>query len=196
MQTILVDSRAGAVLLPLPTGFPNCFVLAAALEDQLLSAPGWSLPGRAVHQPAGELHRQLGAERLALPSAVYASPADLGAAGKRVFPHVDGQLCVAPDLARVPFAGWVADRAPEGGSHAMQRAAFPDKVLWANPNVGLYALPPADLRRWVRARVRAAARDGRGLAFEISEDRPANWREAIPVVLETLTQSAEDKGED
>jgi hypothetical protein len=35
-------------------------------------------------------------------------------------------------------------------------------------------------------RVQGSAPDGRGLAFEISEDLPSNWREAIPVVLETL----------
>jgi len=69
---------------------------------------------------------------------------------------------------------------------AQARAGFPAKVFWANINVGVYALPPADLRRWVRERVQAAAPDGRGLAFEISEDLPPNWREAIPVVLEVL----------
>ena len=30
--------------------------------------------------------------------------------------------------------------------------------------------------------------DGRRLAFEISEDLPPNWREAIPVVLEELAR--------
>ena len=39
----------------------------------------------------------------------------------------------------------------------------------------------------MRERVRAAAPDRCGLAFERSEDLPPNWREAIPVVLEELT---------
>ena len=80
---------------------------------------------------------------------------------------------------------------------AQARSAFPDKVLWANINVGIYSLPPEALRCWVRERVQASAPDGRSLAFEISEDLPSNWREAIPVVLEVLkgaTKDIEDRG--
>ena len=72
------------------------------------------------------------------------------------------------------------------GAERFRQYHLPDKVFWANINVGVYALPPAELRRWVRERVQAAAPDGRGLAFEVSEDLPANWRTAVPVVLETL----------
>lgn len=71
---------------------------------------------------------------------------------------------------------------------AHARSFFGNKMFWANINVGVYGLPPAELRRWVRERVRAAAPDGRGLVFEISEDLPTNWREAVPVVLETLKE--------
>ena len=64
------------------------------------------------------------------------------------------------------------------------RAAWPDKVLWANINVGLYGLPPADLRQAIIAMRQRAG--NKALAFAISEDIPENWRDAIPVVLKTL----------
>ena len=112
------------------------------------------------------------------------------AAGKRVFPHCDGQImCVAHMLAETSFAGFESLTEPPEGDMplAQARTALPDKVFWANINVGVYSLPPADLRRWVRERVQKASPDGRGLAFEISEDLPPNWREAIPAVLDALT---------
>jgi len=95
-------------------------------------------------------------------------------------------------LAETGFAGLESlTEPPEGDlTLAQARAALPDKVFWANINVGVYALPPADLRRWVREHVQATAPDGHGLAFEISEDLPPNWREAIPVVLESLMETA------
>ena len=95
---------------------------------------------------------------------------------------------MAPPLAETGFAGLESlTEPPEGDlTLAQARAAFPDKVFWANINVGLYALSPTKLRRWVRERVQAAAPDGCGLVFEISENLPANWREAIPVVLQAL----------
>ncbi len=117
-------------------------------------------------------------------------------AGKRVFPHCDGQLaCVAPLLADTGFAGIESlTEPPEGDlTLAQARAAFPDKVFWSNINVGVYSLPQGELRRWVRERVRVAAADGCGLVFEISEDRPPNWREAIPVVLEELRKTKAPK---
>jgi hypothetical protein len=96
---------------------------------------------------------------------------------------------VAPLLAEeTDFAGIESlTEPPEGDlTLAQARAVLPGKVFWVNINVGLYSLPPADLRRWVRERAQAASPDGRGLVFEISEDLPPNWREMIPVVLEAF----------
>jgi hypothetical protein len=66
------------------------------------------------------------------------------------------------------------------------RAAWPDKVFWGNINVGLFGLPPERLAEEVVAKRERAGK--RGVAFEISEDLPANWPESIPVVLEALAQ--------
>jgi hypothetical protein len=199
MQTILVDyAGLEEFSYHLADGFPELFELAEALEAQLLercrlTAVG---PGRFISLLENFTAESWGAARFRqyhLP--VYAKLLPIfQAAGKRLFPHCDGQLaCVAPLLAGTGFAGIESLTEPPEGDMtlAQARAAFPDKVFWANINVGVYALPPADLRRWVRERVQAAAPDGRGLVFEISEDLPPNWREAIPVVLETLKSDNE-----
>ena len=196
MQTIMVD-HAGLEQFSyhLADGFPELFELAEALEVQLLercrlTAAG---PGRFVSLLENFNAESWGVARFRqyhLP--VYAKLLPIfQEAGKRVFPHFDGQLaCVAPLLAETGFAGLESlTEPPEGDlTLAQARAAFPGKVLWANINVGVYSLPPAELRRWVLERARDAAPDGRGLAFEISEDLPPNWREAIPVAQETLRE--------
>jgi len=64
------------------------------------------------------------------------------------------------------------------------RALWPDKVFWANLNLALYDLPRQPLRQAVLDRCQRAGR--RGLAFEISEDLPRNWKTAVPVILEAL----------
>jgi len=59
------------------------------------------------------------------------------------------------------------------------RQAWPDKVFWANINLGQYALPEERLREAVISRRERAGKQG--LAFEISEDVPENWHESIPL---------------
>ena len=194
MQTILVDyAGLESFSYHLADGFPELFALAEALEAQLLercrlTAAG---PGRFVSLLENFTAESWGAARFRqyhLP--VYAKLLPVfEAAGKRVFPHYDGQLaCVASLLAEAGFPGIESLTEPPEGDMtlAQARAALPGEVLWANINVGLYARPPAELRRWVHERVRAATPNGCGLAFEISEDLPPNWREVIPVVLEAL----------
>ena len=107
---------------------------------------------------------------------------------KRVYPHFDGQIAQVLDkLAMIPFAGIESlTEPPEGDvSWKYARAALPGKVLWANINVGHYALPAVELQRWVQEHVDAVAPDKRGLALEISEDLPANLT-AIPMLLDAL----------
>ena len=201
MQTIMVNyAGLEEFSYHLADEFPELFALAEALEAQLLercrlTAAG---PGRFISLLENFTAESWGAARFRqfhLP--VYAKLLPIfAAADKRVFPHCDGQLaCVAPLLAETGFAGIESLTEPPEGDMtlAQARAVFPDKVFWANINVGLYSLPPDGLRRWVRERVQAAAPDGRGLAFEISEDLPANWRETIPVVLETLRNTAVER---
>lgn len=114
----------------------------------------------------------------------------LRAAGKRVFVHYDGALRVIADqIARAPFDGIESLTEPPEGDMTYDecRAMWPDKVFWANINVSCYALPPEQLTEAVLAKQQRAGK--RGLAFEISEDLPANWRETIPVVLRALEQT-------
>ena len=66
------------------------------------------------------------------------------------------------------------------------RAAWPDKVFWANINVDLFSRPTEVLRQAVMDKRRRAGK--KAFAFEISEDLPANWRETVPVVLATLNE--------
>ncbi|MBI2440518.1 MAG: hypothetical protein HYV35_04010 [Lentisphaerae bacterium] len=197
LQTILVD-YAGLenFSLHLAEEFPELFTLAAALEEQFLercrlAATG---PWRYISLLENFTAETWGAarfQRFHLP--IYAKILPIfQAALMRVFPHMDGRLAgVAHLLAEAPFAGIESlTEPPEGDlSWAQARAQLPGKVLWANINVGCYTLPPDDLRQWLRQRVRAVAPDGCGLVLEISEDLPANWRSAIPIVLDALQAS-------
>ncbi|MBI2438117.1 MAG: hypothetical protein HYV36_04810 [Lentisphaerae bacterium] len=194
MQTILVD-YAGLENFSchMADAFPELFALAEALEEQLLercrlAATG---PWRYISLLENFTAETWGAARFRrfhLP--IYAKILPIfQAALMRVFPHMDGRLAgVARLLAETPFAGIESlTEPPEGDlSWAQARALLTGKVIWANINVGCYTLPPDDLRQWLRERVGAAAPDGRGLLLEISEDLPANWREAIPIVLDAL----------
>ena len=93
-------------------------------------------------------------------------------------PRYDGALChVVEMLTEPPEWDLTLDEC---------RAAWPDKVPWANINVGLYGLPSADLRQVIIAMRQRAGK--KALAFAISEDIPENWRDTIPVVLQTLQE--------
>ena len=69
------------------------------------------------------------------------------------------------------------------------RAAWPDKLFWSNINVACYNLPPEQLTALVLDRVEEASPDGKRLAFEVSEQYPANWKESMLVVLEALRET-------
>jgi hypothetical protein len=113
----------------------------------------------------------------------------LHAADKRVFVHYDGATRVIADqIAVAPFDGIESLTEPPEGDMLYDacRAAWPDKVFWAHINVDCYARPPDKLAAAVREKRERAGK--RGLAFEVSEDLPPNWEEAIPVVLKTLEE--------
>ncbi len=110
-------------------------------------------------------------------------------AGKQVGTHFDGKLASCAALIAASPIGLIESFTPppEGDmTLAQARAAWPEKLLWSNINVGTWKLPPDRLRAEVLGRAAEGAPDRRGLAFEISEDLPDNWRESIPVVLEAL----------
>lgn len=111
----------------------------------------------------------------------------LHAADKRITMHYDGALQVIADqIAAAPFDGIESLTEPPEGDmlYDQCRAAWPDKVFWANINVDCYALPPEQLAQEVLAKRERAGK--RALAFEISEDLPKNWEDAISVVLRAL----------
>ena len=110
---------------------------------------------------------------------------------KRVMVHYDGALQdIAAQISVAPFHIIESLTEPPEGNMLYDecRAAWPDKSFWANINLEHYAKPPEDLTRVVIEKRQRAGK--RGLAFEISEDVPPNWRTAVPVVLQTLLKLA------
>lgn len=113
-------------------------------------------------------------------------------AGKIVGCHYDGATrCCAAQIAAAPFDVVESLTPPPEGDQSLAeaRSVWPDKLFWSNINVASYDLPPRELARLVLDRVTEAAPDGRRLAFEVSEQYPANWRSSIPVVLEALAET-------
>lgn len=111
----------------------------------------------------------------------------LGAAGKRLLVHYDGQLrVIADDIAALGFDGIDSFTEPPEGdmSVAQARAAWPEMFLWLHPNLGWYALPDAELAARVRGMVRAAG--PRRFCLMISEEVPPDWERSVPAVLRTL----------
>jgi hypothetical protein len=194
-QVILVDCAGlEAFSFHLAEGFPGLYALAEALEDQLIETCRLIAKGPAKYVSLLEnlTAETWGARRFAkfhLPVYAKILPI-LHAGGKKVYAHCDGQLaCLAVLISQTEMDGIDSLTQPPKGdmSYAQARAAFPNKFFLANINVSLYDLPPAELHPTVQQMARDAAPDGRLMAFEISEDLPANWREAVPVVLEALS---------
>jgi hypothetical protein len=148
-------------------------------------------PGRYVRWIENLDAAQLGGARYArLLTPVYAEQAPLlDAAGKRALVHYDGGLrAAATAIGRAPVPILESLSEPPEGDMMFDecRAAWPDKVFWANINLGIYDLPPDRIRAEIAAKRQRAGR--RGLAFEIAEDLPAAWQTAIPIILETLRE--------
>jgi len=107
--------------------------------------------------------------------------------GKRAFVHYDGNLRVIKDqIAKAPFHMIESLTEPPEGDMLYDecRAAWPDKAIAGNINVACFDLPEDELRQTI---IEKRARAGKqGFSFEISEDVPHNWRQTIPIVLDTL----------
>jgi hypothetical protein len=160
----------------------------AFLEETRLIAAG---PGRFVKWFENLTISMLGHRRYGeLLVSVYDEAVPiLEAAGKRVMVHYDGQLGVIADqIASAPFHMIESlTEPPEGDMMYDQcRAAWPDKVFWANINLELYARPADELRAAVISKRQRAGKQA--LAFEISEDLPSNWLDVIPVVLDAVEE--------
>lgn len=156
------------------------------LEEARLIAQG---PGRFVRWLENLTISNLGPRRYEnLLLSVYDEAVPLlEQAGKRVMVHYDGALRVIRNqINRTPFHIIESLTEPPEGNMKYDecREHWPDKAFWANINVELYSLPPQELAQAIEQKRERAGK--RGLAFEISEDVPQNWRESVPVVLETL----------
>ncbi len=193
-MSIMVDyAGMERFALDLAAGVEELFALYEAerrlfLEATRLVAAG---PGRFVDWTENLTVCMMGPRwyrRLLLPIYQEAVPI-MEAGGKRVLVHYDGALrAIADDIAQAPFHGLESLTEPPEGDMWLDecRRAWPDKAFWVNINLHLYDLPPAQLRETIIAmRTRAGKR---ALAFEISEDVPANWAAAIPVILRTLAE--------
>jgi hypothetical protein len=112
-------------------------------------------------------------------------------AGKKVFVHYDGKIaCLANLISQTGIDGIESFTTfPEGDmAYGEARAAFKNKFIMANIGIGDYALPPDALRARIQHFIREGAPDGRNLLFEISETLPVNWRQSLPLVLDTLAE--------
>ena len=158
------------------------------LAEQELIA---NAPGRYVVWYENLSVDMIGPQRYAdLMMPVYEkATAILNAGNKRVMAHYDGTTkMIAEHVANAPFHMIDSlSEPPEGDQmYDVCRAAWPDKVLLANINIGLYAEPEDIFKQAiVDKRIRGGKK---AFAFEISEDLPANWEERIPMVLETLAK--------
>ncbi len=202
---VILASRTPAMMINVDWAGTEQFCMDVALENQEmlelyearkklfiqeseLVAKG---PGRFVKWLENLTISMLGPQRygeLLVPMYEQCAPV-LEAADKRVMVHYDGALNVIKDqIAKAPFHMVESlTEAPEGDmTYAECRQAWPDKVFWANINVDLYAQPEDVLRQAVIDKRNRAGK--KALAFEISEDMPANYAQSVPVVLETLRE--------
>jgi hypothetical protein len=152
-------------------------------------------PGRFVHFGENFNANAIGPdryERFILP--VYEESMEiLHRAGKVTGAHYDGRTanCAGP-IARGPLDLLESFTEPPEGdlTFAQARKCWPEKLLWANISLGDYQLPAEELAARVRHLVATGAPDGCRLAFEVSENLPDNWRDSMPVVLQTLNELA------
>lgn len=179
--------------LDLAAEVPELFALYEAMRRQFVQATSLVAagPGRHVKWLENLTISMLGPRwyRQLLGSVYEECVPRLARAGKRVMVHYDGALRVIADqIAAAPFHMIESlTEPPEGDmTYAECRAAWPDKLFWANINVDWYYRPPEVLACEVAAKRQRAGK--RGLLFEVSEDLPRNWSESLPVVLDALEQ--------
>ena len=156
-------------------------------EQELLA----NAPGRYVVWYENLAVNMIGPQRYAdLMMPVYEkATAILEAGNKRVMAHYDGTTkMIAGHVATAPFHMIDSLSEPPEGDQMYDacRAAWPDKVLLGNINIGLYAEPEEAFRQAIIDKRNRAGK--KAFAFEISEDLPANWETRIPVVLRTLQE--------
>jgi len=113
----------------------------------------------------------------------------LDGAQKRLLVHYDGKLrLVADDIAELDFDGIDSLTPPPEGDVpiAEARARWPEKFLWLHPAPDWLREDRATLGQRIRQMVHDAGPSR--FCLMISEDVPANWRQSVPVIIETLDE--------
>ena len=179
--------------LDLALEVPELADLLAAQEKLFLAEQELiaNAPGRYVVWYENLAVNMIGPQRYAdLMMPVYEkATAILEAGNKRVMAHYDGTTKMITDhVANAPFHMIDSlSEPPEGDQmYDICRAAWPEKVLLGNLNIGLYAEPEEAFRQAIIDKRNRAGK--KAFAFEISEDLPSNWEERIPVVLQTVQE--------
>jgi hypothetical protein len=117
---------------------------------------------------------------------------ELHRAGKIIGTHYDGRTRACAELiAKAPLDMIESLTEPNEGDMLYEecRKFWPNKLFWGNIRVGNYNLPEKELKKKVTALYSCGKKsDGSGIAFEVSEELPLNWRESIPKVLEILKE--------
>jgi hypothetical protein len=122
---------------------------------------------------------------------VYRRAAELfGPEGKRLIAHMDGELARVEHL--LPGSGLDILESltpPSEGDVPPEkwREVWPEMVFWSNVPLSWYGEAPEDFAARLRGFLEAIG-GRRGLVLEISEDRPPNWPESVPVALEVLEE--------
>ena len=179
--------------LDLALEVPELSDLLAAQEKLFLTEQELiaNAPGRYVVWYENLAVNMIGPQRYAdLMMPVYEkATAILEAGNKRVMAHYDGTTkLIAEHVAHAPFHMIDSlSEAPEGDqTYDACRAAWPDKVLLGNINVGLYAEPEEVFTQAIIDKRNRAGK--KAFAFELSEDLPKNYLDSIPMVLKTLQE--------
>ena len=179
--------------LDLALEVPELADLLAAQEKLFLAEQELiaNAPGRYVVWYENLSVDMIGPQRYAdLMMPVYEkATAILEAGNKRVMAHYDGSTkMIAGHVSNAPFHMIDSLSEPPEGDQMYDacRAAWPDKVLLGNLNIGLYAEPEEAFRQAVIDKRNRAGK--KAFAFEVSEDLPGNWEERIPMVLQTLQE--------
>jgi hypothetical protein len=170
---------------------PELFEMHDALMKQFLEEQQMlaEAPGRYVKWIENLTISMLGPDRyrdLLLP--VYGKCVPILEKGnKKLLIHYDGELRVIADyISQAPFHVIDSLSEPPEGDMLLEesREKWPDKALLANISLHLFETSEEELSAAIRDKLSRAGK--KGFCFELSEDRPANWQQTIPVILETL----------
>lgn len=110
-------------------------------------------------------------------------------AGKKLCVHFDGMLgAVRDEIAKERFSIIESLTEPPEGDMMYDdcRAAWPDKIFWANLRADTFRLSGNELKEELRNIICRAGREG--LLLEFAEHLPENGDEVVPLILDVLNE--------